>query len=291
MEQTIVDTTNNQRPSMAVNGRAGKKSCEISLRRRLQNRIAQRKFREKVKLRKERKSQAVQNDLNPSMPSDAPDRYEAEMYPRPDSNHTSSGHCGVELDTCLGQEADGQDACWSNVSWKPGHWSFTEPLLPLPQPTYTPNDPSLAQACLQAFKGLSSSSWEPGVENNRHPIDPSPLLLNQQVHGDTRSPPRRATNDDKQSNCRESALATLAKQTATFREEGAELFGQLGELYNLGLLLHLVVPDSGFQRLLATAKKRFFASMNGLDPELGLNAAGPYNDDSATSYDSDDLYD
>ncbi|KAL4767874.1 hypothetical protein BDW60DRAFT_211575 [Aspergillus nidulans var. acristatus] len=291
MEETIINTTNNRGRSAAANGRTGKKSCEISLRRRLQNRIAQRKFREKAKLRKERRSQAVQNDLNPSMPSDAPDGYEAEMYSRPNSNHTSSGHCGVELDTFLGREADAQNACWSNVSWKPGLWSFTEPLLPLPQPTYTPNNSSLAQAYLQAPKGLSSPSLEPSVENNRHPIDPGRLLLNQQVHGEARSPPRRAINDDKQSYCRENALATLAKQTATFREEGAELFGQLGELYNLGVLLHLVVPDSGFQRLLATAKKRFFASMDGLDPELGLNAAGPYNDDSATSYESDDLCD
>ncbi|KAL3480425.1 hypothetical protein BJX99DRAFT_254728 [Aspergillus californicus] len=229
------DTTpKDQAPAMARTG-------EISLRRRLQNRVAQRRFRENAKLRK--KSKAKQHPAQPSELLDMDNQ--DQFYPQSNRsvNPANGGFDSASLWDCDIPLPD----LYPNDTERPGVFPSTADL-------FTHNKP------VHPF----SRPYQPGsqIPRRRDPIQTLPRQEFSAYNGGLQIPPPENLKLPSQ----EKALATLARQKAMFRDEAKELFDQLYELHHLVVVLDLLPQDSQFVQLLSTTRERFYFSLGMPEP-------------------------
>ncbi|KAE8167791.1 hypothetical protein BDV40DRAFT_295416 [Aspergillus tamarii] len=215
----------------------------VNPRRRLQNRIAQRKFREKAKARKQCLLQSSQMPI--SMPAGNP-TIEAQF----DTEHNSHG---ISLQHSSISEVPIWDQCASTQGMCPDDSSKSDPYPPIDGPyldgeyCWDLGNPVGAVSILKpyvsnAFQRGRSFVGQKGTHSNN----------NAEL-----GKPESSNTDEKEQQSEMNAVATIQKQRARLCSEGKQLIELWEELYELAVLLEILPVDSDFVRLLSDVKNQF----------------------------------
>lgn len=275
-----------------------RKSGEVSLRRRLQNRLAQRKFRARAKLRKQSLSHTDQPANSETISSDSPNISQIPIQIRHSPNNSLPGVSNFGLSACWGQNIHLPDA-YSNNAARLDLFTSAPELLSQSQTLESSHETNIQLHQPQ----MPRSIWNDRLENSNAIVtDSQPIAKDAPIDttdgkgtADPESSAKRfrctphlqraADNVENEEDVKENAVTTLLKQKVTLSKEGEELFDKISELYHLGVLLEVMPRDVQFMRLFLSARERFFSALEAPDSLILPTSLGNYAD-SASSYDS-----
>ncbi|KAE8336290.1 hypothetical protein BDV24DRAFT_168430 [Aspergillus arachidicola] len=220
----------------------------VNPRRRLQNRIAQRKFREKAKARKQCLLQSSQESTsmlagNPTIEAQCG----TEQNPR-----------GISLRHSSVSETPIWDQCVSAQDLGPDNSSKPDLYPPIDCPNLDGEVGSGSRTIVpQVFETKSQPSqyrWDLGCPRGRS------FVGQKETHSSNNADlgkPVPSNIDENELKSEMNAVATIQKQRARLCSEGKQLIELWEELYELAALLEIFPVDSDFARLLSEMKKRF----------------------------------